>query len=387
MKAAMVTQAKRGVFSVVGRYSIVAIACALCAAGVSARETNELRSELLADASDGSLDEFTLSQAALIAGRDLDWAEYERANRTLDQIVKASRQVANEVEDEKRGVALFRFMHREVLSGEYRSAQNDLVRLLDTGDYNCVTATILYQTLCRASHARTRAIAVPAHVFCRLVDGAGEDVETTCPTWFEQTKRTHPRAGREVSDLQLVGKIFYNRGVYFLEHERFPEALEQLNVSLQFDMHDNTAKSNRLAAFNNWVLAKVQLHQFAEAAELLERGMAIDATYGPFLANDLHIHQRWVRDLCEQRREDEAVRLLLQRRDYRPDQPLYRDGPVAIYRHWLDRLARDGDWRSELPQLVEVRDMLPATNRLLQEEQAALGFAAASEIATHVLAE
>ncbi len=384
----MIIQAIGSAFSFARILSVVALAWsvgAATAAGVG--QANSLRSALLADASDGSLDEFSLSQAALIAGRDLEQREYELAGRKLSQIVSASVRAAAKVDAEKRGVELFRFMHREVLRGEYRSGQNDLTRLLETGDYNCVTATILYQTLCRASAAPTRAVAAPAHVFCRLDADLGGDVETTCPTWFEQAQRKNPRAGRVVSDVQLVGKIFYNRGVYFLEHERFSQALEQLDVSLQFDKQDRTAQSNRLAAYNNWALAKVHANQFAEAIELLGRGMAIDSSYGPFLANDLHIHQRWVNDLCENRREDEAVRLLLQRRGERPEEPLYRDGPIAIYRHWLDRLARDGDWRSDLSQVVAVRHLLSDSNRLLREEREALGIDGASEIASCLLSE
>lgn len=326
-----------------------------------------LRAELIADAGDGTLDRFTLWQAALIAGRDLDRRRFEKACSQFESILAESARLPRDPRQR------FEFMHREVLTGEYRSGQNDMNRLLDSGDYNCVTATILYQALSSAAGESTVAIAAPAHVFCRLNGSALGDIETTCPTWFsESTRRETPRSGRTITAVQLIGKIFYNRGVQLLEHEQFAAALEQLEISLQFDAHDPTAHANRLAALNNWALFESNAKRFPEAVQLIARGRALDPGYSPLLANDLHVHQQWVHHLCQQHREAEAIELLLARRVERPEQPLYRDGPLAVYRMWLQRLAGGDDWTFESQSLAEIRSRLKP-HQAAAEERAILG--------------
>lgn len=354
---------------------------------------------LLGDAADGRLDEFSLWQAALVAGgsesaeRQQAAARFQGLQAELQAILKAERRSAagDRRPSVRRGrwiqptsrapqaperaapmisppvpatptaiaERIFRFMHRRVLTGDYQTGQNDLARTLRTGDYNCVTATILFNCLCRNSGLKSQAIAAPAHVFSRVIADTRLDVETTCARWFESPDRQRPaRPGRRLSDVQLIAKIFYNRGVQLLQEDEFARALSLFETSIALDADDQTARTNRLATLNNWALAESNAGRFEQAVRLLQRGAALDSRYVPIQANDLHVHQRWAQSLCEQKRYREAFALLEARRRERPSPPLYQNGPEIVYQQWLSDALQ---WET---CVVQATDLLTARQRL-----------------------
>jgi hypothetical protein len=348
--------------------------------GMSAGIANGMAREqqMLADAADGRLDEVTLADATWLANAVYDGRQREQLQVRLDQLTTQLRaDVDSAVPSRHRVVAVYDWMHARVLTGQYQADCTQLARTLQEGHYNCVSATVLFHVLCRAVDLHPVAVATPTHVYSRVYVGREKiDVQTTCPQWFrltdEQQRRHLPPGAtaegqeqpRELGDIELLAKVYYNRGVRWLEAQRFEEAETAFRCSLRLDPQDRTAHENLLAALNNWALDCCDQGEFARAAELLRRGWQIDAQYSAFRANDLHIHQRWAQNLCQRGDYRGALDLLEQGRQRQPDAPLFRDGPVAVYRMWVAALAERGEVHNGLQILAEAQRRYPQAPEL-----------------------
>jgi len=229
--------------------------------------------------------------------------------------------------------AVFEFLHREILTGSYRKDASDLQGAIHQGDYNCVSATILFVALCECCDLKPQIWAAPGHVLCRLPGPEPLDIETTCPAWLESGRRTAmPRQGlRQISQAQLVAKIYYNRGVLCLERQDFPAALTALRAACQLDPLDADARENLLAGLNNAALAECAAGRYSAGAALLAEARAIDPQYGPLRANDVHLHQRWVLKLCGEEQYAAALDLLEAGHARQPESPFFKNGRGAMY--------------------------------------------------------
>ena len=78
------------------------------------------------------------------------------------------------------------------------------------------------------------------------------------------------------------------------------------------------------------------------AYELLEQACLIDCDYTPLSANDLHIHQKWTISLCQEGRYAEALRLLEQAYERRPEAELFARGRFVVCTRWVEYLFAEG---------------------------------------------
>lgn len=319
----------------------------LFAASAQATSTGEAR--LLADAADGQLDEIALLDAAVIAGGATNQAELIVARRRLDSLwIEVGEPLVDQLPVDDRPRAILSALHRLVLTGKYKAECTEVQSTLESGDYNCVTATVLYLELCRSHGLAGSAVAIPAHVYCRLQGQREQDIQTTCKDWFELAGKHGHASGnafakqiatqtappRPLTDVELLGKVYYNRGVSQLEAHEYAAAIALLKISLALDPKDEPARNNLLAAHNNWALALCDAGDFAGAAGKLAAARAIDAQYGPLQTNDLYVHQKWVLHLCESGRYSTAVEVLEEGFQRRPEAALFDGGRYAVYGMW-----------------------------------------------------
>lgn len=353
---------------VVATIAWLGLMCA-AASGVFAAEPSQtaLEDTLLADAADGRLDRFTLFEAALIAGGACDRESLEPYQRRLDNLATdyetrhPSSSFSSSGDSKRRDEgarALLVFLHERVFS-HYDASSSDVRQTLDEGVYNCVSATVLYQVLGRRFDLPIVPIASPAHVRCRLLDGEPLDVETTCADWFAVVERYPDPADRAalvsrasgqpaypqrvLTDVQLIGKIYYNRGVALIERQQYHRAMTASRLGWRLDPNDATALDNLLSSMNNAALQSADAGRFDEAAALLAECSRLAPDYAPAATNDLHVHQRWVAHLCRKQRFAEAIDLLDAGRRRRPATALFADGRHAVYRAWIDYLVDRGD--------------------------------------------
>ena len=284
-----------------------------------------------------------LVKAALAAEGSIGEQELEADCRRFEAWAEQLRRINPSSRSDREQVeAIFAFLHREILTGEYSKPASHLHSALHGGDYNCVSATILFVALCERCGLQPQIWSAPGHVLCRFSFREPLDVETTCPEWFDTDRPgSAPRRGlREISHAQLIGKVYYNRGIVLLQNGEFTQALAALRTSVRLDPQDRDARDNLLAGLNNAAIAACSADDFAEAAELLAEARAIDPEYPPLKTNDMHVHQRWVVQLCESGQYASAIELLERGLARGADAPLFDSGRLTVYDLWArERLA------------------------------------------------
>lgn len=348
----------------------------LVALPAQAAPSDEAR--MLADAADGCFNEINLLEASVIAGGG-DRDEVALTRRRLDALwLEVGEPLIDTLPLADRPRAILSALHRLVLTGEYKAECTEVQQTLQSGDYNCVTATALYLELCRRHGLAGSAVAIPAHVYCRLHGPQQQDIQTTCKDWFELATRNGNAFTRQVAaqsspprtltDVELLGKVYYNRGVSQLEAHEYAAAIALLKTSLALDPKDEPARNNLLAAHNNWALALCDANDFAAAADKLAAGRKIDAQYGPLLTNDLYIHQKWVLHLCDRGQYSAAVDVLEGGFQRRPEAALFDGGRYAVYGMWAKSLLQDQRSDEALAVLNSARRRYGDHQELLDQE-------------------
>jgi hypothetical protein len=269
----------------------------------------ELERAMLADAADGKWDRFDLVSAAPIADR-LGDAERMRVEQQLDEHTERIRRRIAERADVAAVEVLFDYLHEEMLTGGFSADCHTIGRTLSTGDFNCLSGTLLFVALAERCGVPARAVLAPSHVHARVSVGQRDiDVETTCRTWFRE-----PAANREawlrsalgdenrleqhrpLTSVELLAVVYYNRGVERFGQRDFAGAAAENLVALRLDGENAAAADNLLAAVNNWALAAARQGRIDLAGELIRRGRHV----APDRA-DLRASQRFVAGLAPPR--------------------------------------------------------------------------------------
>ncbi len=257
--------------------------------------------------------------------------------------------------------AAHRLLHERLLTGRFRSELSNVAQTLEHGDYNCLTAAILYKAICDLNGVAIVVCGAPGHVACQKLDGT--PLEPTCRDWFDPRACSRveagcgPRApGRLLSSLGLLARVHFNRGIEELSKGDYERALDQFRLAQRHDPEFSEAGENELAALNNWALELCDRGNFEEAAERLQQARNIDASYPTLAANDRHVMHVWTTDLCREGNYPQALKLLSAGRLRQPGAPLFVQGPTAIAHAWIVELLNAG-------QISAAREALDQTIR------------------------
>lgn len=265
----------------------------------SAVAANNTLATVIDDASDDRLDQHSLLDAGLILSGCDSLAIRGEHIRRLESLLPAL-----EERIERAGAALARasaiheFLHAELLTGEYRETSSELSALFEHGDYNCVSATVLYHHLCQRLDVPCEIVQWKNHVACRVVgDGESIPVEITCRDWFRAARKPtsfvrRADQGRALTEVQLLSLIAYNRGVEDLHGRAFRDSLQASYLALQLDPEHDAAWNNALAAINNLALAHSQVGEYQTALKILARGRRLAPRYATFEINRRHVEYR-----------------------------------------------------------------------------------------------
>lgn len=351
--------------------SAVATSLILMAATVSTAETYELptprqnqpttqpcAAAVFQDLADGHLESVDLLTAAIVLGGTESTTEI---NRLRDVYARRSQAIRNEYHGDSVPVeTLFRQMHSRFLTGGYDAACSQMAAMLNAGRYNCVTATILFQCLCRDFQIQATAIGVPGHVRSRVLAEPIRDVETTYPRWFDVAQDTHrltsPAAPtRPLSDVQLLAKIYYNDGARLLQQGAHDAAITPLSRARELDPQDDAALQNVLAALINGALERAATGDYRGAAQRLRQANGVAPEFRPLRDNTLHIYQKWAAALCEQGHYANALQILESQYEQQPDQRLFREGRYVITRMWAMHHFLRGEIDAGLGIVTECR--------------------------------
>jgi len=302
--------------------------------------SSALEARLLADAADGRLDQWTLIPAALVAGGVDDeaaLARYTQRCQTWSATVRAA--VGTRDAARQRAAALLDWMHGQAMPQGYQIDATELTTVVDRGEFNCVSATVLFISLAADVGLSASAIELPTHAYCRVTSPDETfDVEPTCRRWFEViddpaaratvarriagAAATGSAAARVVSPVQLLAVIYYNRGVDLIRHGNDAAAIEANLRALALDPYSATARGNLWVAVNNCALGHCRDQRFAEAADLIGRARQAVPEHAALRANELYVFQQWSADLLNQQRLDEALAVLEQGLSRQPGNPV-----------------------------------------------------------------
>ncbi|MDH3717184.1 MAG: hypothetical protein OES79_03595 [Planctomycetota bacterium] len=289
--------------------------------GGTASETNRL----IDDAADGRLDQFKLIDAALIAEGVTD---LRRRAAYGDQF----RQWAHQLGDvdrpdaplRQRAAMVLRFLHHNILTGDYDPDATRLATVFQAGQFNCVSSTVLFQAMCQEIELESWPVLGAGHVRCVVPsDGRYWLVETTSADWPHVLAAADSRADftveqanpaaklqRRISPAQLLSVIYYNRAIRLLDSGHYSDSITANVAAWRVDPHNRNVRQNLLATINNWAVALVTDGQYADAAAVLATGRKIDPDYDKFQHNEIFVLDRWASHLRNQRRFGEAAQLL-----------------------------------------------------------------------------
>lgn len=273
------------------------------------------RDWVLADVADGQLDEHDLFTAAVIISGANGADEISGYQDRLEHLAVTAR---DRIENQFHGTpgqafdrsrVVLRLMHEELLNGDYDADCGDIRRAFETGDYNCVTATLLYQSLLRRCDLQADTVALPGHVRCRI---GSETMETTHPSGRlpdDSFDRSHDAKERQLNDVQLLAKLFYNQGLLHLASRRFSDSLEATELSWQLDREHIAARQNIAAVINNWALRLSAPGTYEQAIGLLQRGRAMEPGFGLLAVNEQLLWQAWWADSVARGETAKAVEI------------------------------------------------------------------------------
>ena len=282
-------------------------------------QLSDLERRLFSEIHEGRFNHFSLLEAGLIAGgvdRDEELRRYCRRFDALAESLRRSGNVRGTPHAQAR--AIFEYLHRQLLHVGYSLQASDLRQAFDHGRFNCVTATVLMNCLARRFDLKAVALQLPGHAMSRLVlPHEVLDIETTCPKWFDRDKGDSPifadtkigtvPSPRQISDVQLVATIYYNRGVDLLAERRFGGAAAANAKAVLLDPNNATARGNYLATINNWGIELATTGEYSKAAELFRLGLATDSAYEAFHVNYVKLYREWTAQLCRDGRGEAAL--------------------------------------------------------------------------------
>jgi tetratricopeptide (TPR) repeat protein len=322
----------------------------------------EREQRLFADITGGAWSHHSLLVASLIASGVEDSARLQQYEAKMAALATELRNSFVGITDMRwKAQEVLGRLHQRLLTGGYRLDSTDLSLALERGQFNCVSATVLFNCLAQACDLPVRGLEAPSHAMSRLtLPGESFDIETTCARGFYRTGDPISRtdrvaktliagpvgamqvaipqkspAAREVTDVQLVAAIYYNRGVELLQNKRYSEALAANAKALRLDPVNAVARGNLLATLNNWAIAEAAGGRNAEAADLLRQGLTLEPQYATFHANYRHVYRQWIDTLCRDQRFGVALEILDRAMIPRAEESFFEEIRSAVYHRWI----------------------------------------------------
>ncbi|MBR6480222.1 MAG: hypothetical protein IKT12_00840, partial [Thermoguttaceae bacterium] len=173
---------------------------------------------LLSDAADGRWDEIDFLDAVLIADGVSD-RERAVCREIYDRHLENLRREIGETDDDYEKVRhVYEYLHREILTGSYDLNLSSAAACLQTGTYNCVSATALFNALAGDVGLTSFGLEMTGHAKSRILCGDSYlDIETTCPKWDLLPDRPVPIPETEPGTALWARDTAFFRQVNYLE--------------------------------------------------------------------------------------------------------------------------------------------------------------------------
>ena len=266
-------------------------------------------------AEQGDLEGMELIEAGFIASGvegEAALAHYVGRVKRLERKLRSTA-VGNLPTERSRARAILTWLHGNVLE-RYRARHSKLTEVLETGDYNCVSATLLFNGLLRRFGIQSRVVDSPTHVLSHaFVDGTWVEVETTNPRGFDPFRsedeynaflrsrglrsgyqRLDPKGNlqsvliprttqerRLVANRQLPGFLVWNDAIISAERGERQRAWKLYELATRLLPGEGSVRHNADVLLNNLAYQHIENQAYGKALRLLlfadhaERGSSV----------------------------------------------------------------------------------------------------------------
>jgi tetratricopeptide (TPR) repeat protein len=336
---------------------------------------------LFADAVDGQWDQLNFLDAVLIADGVSD---QERAvcreiyDRHLARLLEEIGQTDDDFEKARH---VYEYLHREILTGSYDLNLSSAAVCLQTGIYNCVSATALFNALAGDVGLTSYGLEMTGHAKSRIICGDSYlDIETTCPKWELLPDRPVPIPETEPGTALWVRDAVFIRQVNYLEStsaypseegrqegelstnplmevssEKVPVTPEQA-LALSGKKPVRTVSPVQFVAtiYYNRAVDYYQENKFDSAIYAYLKALAVDPSNKTVLGNFKATLNNLAIELASSGKNyNEAIRLTEQGLALDPNFDQFRVNLPLYYHHWFSELRKNN--RLEEALQVEAR--------------------------------
>lgn len=364
------------------------IICLLCPIALF---SSDLATGLRDDIQDGKLDHFSLIEAALIVSGVTDEAGLAAGRNWLLDLVTEMEQknVVVRLEPETTAERIFMYLHTTWLK-TYRLEATTLIDIQQKREFNCVSATVLYNLICEEVGLETRGFETPTHVYTIFSNfNKSVMVENTTSMGFNIIKNLHNYSrylaqyypqkiiyqigldrlyayensrGREINNQELIGLICYNQAIFAARENRFTEAYDFVLLAQQFNADSRSNQSFETKLSYDWGRLLFQQQKFEEAFDLFSRAAGRFPDNSDFARNSVSAFKNALNRLRRENNWESAEKLILEMDDL----ALLDESDFEFQRKflldWLQELrARQAAESARRVQMVLERIYGPAT--------------------------
>ena len=167
--------------------------------------------KLLQDSSDGEWSEFDLLDASLIAEGFATQESRHHYRSRFETLVSVLQQQTRNMQDQlQKTEKVYNFLHSHTLYSKYNLNCSSVAASLDSGVFNCVSATVLFNCFADRVGLNVAALETTGHAKSRVkFEDSFLDIETTCSSWNRLPDKIRPYQ-RVRSAPQLASE---NRGI------------------------------------------------------------------------------------------------------------------------------------------------------------------------------
>jgi len=340
---------------------------------VLAVTTPALEQRLIEDAKDGVFDQHTLAQAALIASGLSDPQQVSEHHTQVQNLSRRAQSALKHLPAVEQAAGLLRWLHEYALT-TYAAEQSLLPKVLDSGVYNCVSVTVLYNSIGQTLGLRLRAVETEKHVFSKLLmANQAYDIETTTQYGFDpsvdainqfEAKTGFKHIGSEqveqtrvVGDVGLVALIYFNRALAAVEADNTRLSLHLFAKALWFDPELTQARASFMSLISVQAAQWLQAKQFTRALDLLTFGLKLEPAHKTMRYNWVAGWTNWALFEAEHAEPEKALIRIQKAYKITQDARLIELQAQIFMRHALV-LAEQGDWADGMALMNDNRAKL-----------------------------
>ena len=259
-----------------------------------------LSDKLYEDIKDNQLDEISRIEAAFIISGAEDGQRLKQGIKWFQNLL-ADVQTKNIIEFEKIPSAerVFLYLHTTWLK-DYKEKSTTLFDILERREFNCVSATVLYNLTCEELGLATYAFETPTHVYTIFPNftervmventtSMGFNIMKNLKSYSQYLKRYYPdqkslkigldrlyyyenSKGREINNTELLGLIGYNLAIFNAQSRKYDKAYQYVELAQLFNGDSRSNREFEISLYYRWGKQLFDAKRFYDAFEVIADG-------------------------------------------------------------------------------------------------------------------